>query len=135
MSKRKPVFRYKVKIIYNKKVYLCYASNLFMIKERFSDRVRKELKMWCSLNFKESDEVSTGYWIGSNVTSCNNRIHWEVFDLVGATSMAGRLLGSIGGSNGRGESKRRGDSAYYNNLREKGLAKRRANMRKAQNKI
>ena len=134
MPKKKPAFRYKLKIKYNKKVYLCYASNLFMIKERFSDRVRKELKVWCSLTFRESDQLSSNYWVGSNITTCNQRIHWEVFDLLGATSEAGRLLGSIGGSNGTGEAKRRGDAEYYNGLREKGLAKRRANMRKAKRK-
>lgn len=135
MPKRKPAFRYKLKIKYDKKVYLCYASNLFMIKERFGDRVRKELKIWCSLTFNESDQLSSTYWVGSNVSSCNKRIHWEVFDLVGATSEAGRLLGSIGGTNGRGEVKRRGDAEYYNSLRKKGLAKRRINMRKDKNKI
>lgn len=105
-----------------------------MIKERFSDRVRKELKVWCSLSFSESDQLSSNYWVGSNVSTCNQRIHWEVFDLVGATSEAGRLLGSIGGSNGTGEAKRRGDAEYYNGLRKKGLAKRRANMVKRQKK-
>jgi|13_taG_2_1085334.scaffolds.fasta_scaffold05443_5 hypothetical protein len=128
MPKKRPAFRYKLKIKYDNKVFYSYARSLPMIKERFSDRVRKEFKIWCSMSFRESDQLTTTRWIGSNVSTCNQRIHWEVFDLVGATSEAGRLLGSIGGSNGRGEAKRRGDAGYYNALRKKGLAKRRANM-------
>ena len=130
-KKKRPVNRYKVRIKYNNKVCHCYASNLDWLRVKFSERVRQEFKLWANLKFSESDQITSEWWIGSSVTSCNKRIFWEVFDLVGATSKAGQLLGSIGGSNGTGESKRRGDSAYYNALREKGLAKRRANMRKA----
>jgi len=123
----KRVFRYKVKVKYGTKTFSVFAHNLNNLKIRFSDRVKEVLKKDCLLMFRDADQITNDWWIGSSVTSCNNRVHWECLDLIGKTSHAGQVLGQIGGSNGTGESKRRGDSAYYNKLRLIGLKKRRAN--------
>ena len=123
----KKVFRYKVKVTYGTKSFSVFAHSLPMLKINFGNRVKQVLKMDALLMFRDADQVTSDWWIGSSVTSCNNRIFWEVFDLIGKTSNAGQVLGQIGGSNGRGKSKIRGDSEYYNKLRLLGLQKRREN--------
>ena len=123
----KKVFRYKVKVTFGTKLFSVFAHSLPMLKINFGDRVKQVLKMDALLMFKNADQITSDWWIGSSVTSCNKRIFWEAFDLIGKTSNAGQVLGQIGGSNGRGKSKVRGDSEYYNKLRLIGLEKRRAN--------
>lgn len=123
----KKVFRYKVKVTYGAKSFSVFAHSLPMLKINFGDRVKQVLKMDALLMFRDADQITTDWWIGSSVTACNKRIFWECFDLIGKTSHAGQVLGQIGGSNGTGESKRRGDSEYYNKLRLLGLKKRREN--------
>jgi len=123
----KKVFRYKIKVKYGTKTFSVFAHSLHHMKTRFPDRVKQVLKMDVLLMFRDADQITSDWWIGSSVTSCNKRIFWECFDLIGSTSHAGQVLGQIGGSNGTGESKRRGDSEYYNNLRLLGLKKRREN--------
>lgn len=130
----KRVFRYKVKVKYQTKTFSVFAHNLTNLKINFSTRVKEVLKMDCLLMFRDADQITTDWWIGSSVTCCNKRIFWECFDLIGKTSHAGQVLGQIGGSNGTGESKRRGDSEYYNNLRLLGLKKRRENKLKIDGK-
>lgn len=123
----KKVFRYKVKVTYGTKTFSVFAHNLSLLKINFGDRVKEVLKKDALLMFRDADQITSEWWIGSSVTACNKRIFWEVFDLIGKTSHAGQVLGQIGGSNGTGESKKRGDSEYYNNLRLLGLKKRREN--------
>lgn len=130
MRKRKREFRYKFVAKYNKKKVVGFARTLTMLKINFSDKVRAEFKEHTLLQFKNSDQISPDWWMGSSVTLSNKRIFWEVFDKVGQASHAGAVLGQIGGSNGTGESKRRGDSNYYNELRKKGLLVRLENARK-----
>ena len=129
----KRVFRYKVKVTFGTKTFSVFAHNLTTLKINFSTRVKEVLKKDCLLMFRDADQITTDWWIGSSVTSCNHRVHWECFDLIGKTSHAGQVLGQIGGSNGTGESKRRGDSNYYNELRKLGLKKRLFNKKKKQN--
>ena len=123
----KRVNRYKVKVKYQKNTFSVFAHNLTTLKINFSTRVKQVLKLDCLLMFRDADQVTSDWWIGSSVTCCNKRIFWECFDLIGKTSNAGQVLGQIGGSNGTGESKKRGDSEYYNKLRLLGLKKRREN--------
>ena len=130
----KKVFRYKVKVKYGTKTFSVFAHNLTGLKINFADRVKQVLKMDALLMFRDADQITTDWWIGSSVTACNKRIFWECFDLIGKTSHAGQVLGQIGGSNGTGESKRRGNAEYYNNLRLLGLKKRRENkLKKTEN--
>jgi hypothetical protein len=130
----KRVFRYKIKVRFGTNSFSVYANSLQMLKVNFATRVHQKLKMHAILMFRDADQITSEWWIGSSVTSCNKRIFWEVFDLIGQTSHAGQVLGAIGGSNGTGESKRRGNAEYYNKLRLLGLKKRRENKLKKSEK-
>jgi hypothetical protein len=133
MPKRKRtnrVNRYRLTIRFNQSSINVYGRSIEDLRVKFSEQTKRRLKVWAILKFSEADQITSNWWIGSSVTTCNQRVFWDCFDLVGEASNAGAILGRIGGSNGYGESKRRGDSEYYNKLRQLGLKKRLKNKEK-----
>ena len=127
---KKRVNRYKATIRFNGSSINVYGRSIDDLRVKFSEQTKRRFKVWATLKFSEGDQITSQWWIGSSVTLCNKRVFWDCFDLVGEASNAGAVLGRIGGANGTGKNKRRGDSEYYNKLRLLGLDKRRKNASK-----
>jgi len=68
--------------------------------------------------------VGEDYWEGHAICSNGERINWELYYRGNKVQEAAKLLGQIGGQNGVGKKKVRGDSNYYKMLQLKGTLKR-----------
>lgn len=91
---------------------------------RFTHSFYRNYKMYADVIFTTAETLDNIFFWGSTVTRCNNRVHWEVTDRAKMGREAARTLGKLGGSNGTGQAKVRGDSNYYKLLAQKSLNKR-----------
>lgn len=73
---------------------------------------------------QETDQVSPTFWQGRTVTNNYYWVNWQLTDMHNELKSAAAKLGAVGGRNGTGKAKRRGDSAYYRNLRLLGQLKK-----------
>ena len=77
-------------------------------------------------------EIGKDLWSGWTITACGKRVNWVMGFRGNRVAEAARVIGGLGGSAGKGASKVRGDSNYYQLLRLKGLETRRNNALKAE---
>jgi len=113
-------------IYYKGEVRRCYAETQRHMLIRMPDAAHRKWGVWCNMNTDTQQPVGDNYWKG--YTFCartGGKLHWELYYRGNQVKEAARLLGQIGGQNGVGKKKVRGDSNYYRMLQLKGaLAKR-----------
>lgn len=88
---------------------------------------RKKFGEYLNLELKEIHRITPKIWRGNTLTIGGKTIFWEIVNLNDPLKEAAQLMGSVGGANGTGKAKVRGDSDHYNKLRLKGLITRRKN--------
>ena len=117
---------WKCVIYYKGEVRNCYAETQRHMLTRMPDAAHRKWGVWCNMNTETQQPVGDNYWKG--YTFCartGEKLHWELYYRGNQIKEAARLLGQIGGQNGVGKKKVRGDSNYYRMLQLKGaLAKR-----------
>jgi len=120
-------------LVYKGKTRKCYGLDMKHIKMRFPDACRRAFKVSTQLFDHDMKEISSNkYWMGSSLTMCGNRVTFDIHNRKDLVKDAARLLGQIGGQNGIGKKKVRGDSNYYRMLQLKGaLVKKNNSPKKA----
>lgn len=104
----------------------CYAMDERHMLIRFPEAVHRKWGFWMNMNTESQVKVGNNYWRGYAVCAkTGTHVEWELYFRGNRVRDAAQLLGQIGGQNGVGKRKSRGDSNYYNMLRMKGLEKRR----------
>ena len=79
---------------------------------------------------KKEHQITDQIWRGRATGANGEWVWWEIIDTEDQVKKAASLLGAIGGRNGTGKKKCRGDAEYYNLLRLKGLVVRMKNKQK-----
>ena len=113
-------------IEFNRKLHKAFAVDERELLWAFSKALKRHFKMIGHMNSEKTrEEIGTDLWRGWTITACGNRVNWTMGYRGNRVAEAAAIIGGIGGSAGRGQSKVRGDSNYYQLLRMKGLEKRR----------
>lgn len=113
-------------ISYKEETRKCYAKSEKHMLVRMPEAVHRKWGLWCNMNTKTQEPIGDNFWRGH--TFCargGQRIDWELYYRGNRIKEAAKLLGQIGGQNGVGKKKVRGDSNYYKMLQLKGALKRR----------
>jgi hypothetical protein len=108
--------------------HTCFATSYErLISYAIPEAIRRNFKLKAPVMCSKENQSADQIWQGRATSACGAWVWWRIVDTGSRVQEAARLLGSIGGSNGKGAKKRRGNSDYYNNLRLKGLIIRRKN--------
>lgn len=127
-AKKKFVNDWYVEIEYGKKVHKSFGKNERDIAWQFSLALKRHFKLIAHMNSENSrQEIGKDLWSGWTITACGKRVNWVMGFRGNRVAEAARVIGGLGGSAGKGASKVRGDSNYYQLLRLKGLETRRNN--------
>lgn len=117
--------KYKLTLIYNGVKKRSYSDCLFVMRHKFHECLQRNFKDKISTwKVEDGDQISPTEWLGKCVTLKQKWVHWELIDTQDRVSQAAAIIGAIGGRNGKGKAKKRGDSAYYRNLRMLGQLKK-----------
>ncbi len=93
---------------------------------RMPEAAHRKWGIWCNMNTDSQVPVGDNYWKGYSIcVRTGAKLHWELYYRGNKIKEAARLLGQVGGQNGVGKKKVRGDSNYYRMLQLKGALKRR----------
>lgn len=111
-------------IFYNGEVRKCFAKSESHMLIRMPDAVHRKWGLWCNMNTASQYPVGNDFWRGYTICRTGEKIHWELIFRGNRVKDAAKLLGQIGGQNGVGQKKVRGDSNYYKMLQLKGALKR-----------
>ena len=114
--------RYKLHLKCGEKQTTVYGKDLKHLQVyRFHQQIwkafRAKVLVW---NPTVENQVSDVEWHGSSLTTDNRLVKWKVYDRLPPIVSAAKMLGQIGGRNGRGKSKVRGDSNHYRMLQKIG---------------
>lgn len=108
--------------------HTCFATSYErLIAQAIPEAIRRNFKLKAQVMCCKENQISEQVWQGRCTSACGSWIYWRIVDTQNKVKEAARLLGSIGGTNGKGARKRRGNADYYNALRLKGLIIRRRN--------
>ena len=125
-SKKRMVNNWYCEINYRGKVHKAFAKDEREMLWAFAKSITRHYKMKAHMNSENTkEEIGKDLWRGWTISVCGNRINWVMGFRGNRVAEAAATIGSLGGSAGRGKSKVRGDSNYYQLLRMKGLEKRR----------
>ena len=102
----------------------CFAQSEKHMLVRMPEAVHRKWGLWCNMNTKSQQPVGKDYWEGHSIAATGERIYWELYYRGNRVKEAAKLLGQIGGQNGVGKKKVRGDSNYYKMLQLKGALKK-----------
>ena len=127
-NKPKRVNRWKCNLMHKSKKFTCYATTFEnLIGYKITESIWRNFKLKCQVKCFKENQLSEQIWRGRSTSVCGSWVFWEIIDTQTKLQEAAKLLGSVGGNNGRGAKKRRGNAEYYNNLRLKGLVIRQKN--------
>lgn len=127
-NKPKRVNRWKCELINKGIKHTCFATSYErLIGEVIPEAIRRNFKLKAQILCFKENQISDQVWRGRCTSACGAWVYWRIIDTQNQVKEAARLLGSIGGTNGKGARKRRGNADYYNALRLKGLIIRRKN--------
>ncbi len=122
-----------VEIEVGKKMHKSFAETERDIAWQFTQALKRHFKLNAHMNSEKSrEEIGTDLWQGWTISTCGKRINWVMGFRGNRVAEAASVIGGLGGSAGKGASKVRGDSNYYQLLRIKGLEKRRKNALKSE---
>ena len=125
-SEKRFVNNWYCEIEYRGKVHKAFAKDEREMLWAFAKSTTRHFKMKAHMNSENTkEEIGKDLWRGWTISVCGNRINWIMGFRGNRVREAAATIGSLGGSAGRGQSKVRGDSNYYQLLRMKGLEKRR----------
>lgn len=111
-------------LYYKGEVRKTFAKSQNHMLVRMPEAVHRKWGFWCNMNTKSQVPVGEDYWEGHAICSNGERVNWELYYRGNKVQEAAKLLGQIGGQNGVGKKKVRGDSNYYKMLQLKGALKR-----------
>lgn len=129
-SKNKPkrVNQWKCDLTNKGMAHTCFATSYErLISYAIPEAIRRNFKLKAQVMCSKENQISEQVWQGRCTSACGAWVYWRIIDTGSRVQEAARLLGSIGGTNGKGARKRRGNADYYNGLRLKGLIIRRKN--------
>lgn len=127
-KRTKRVNRWKCELTNKGIKHTCFATNYErLIAVAIPEAIRRFYKLKAQVMCHKENQISEQIWQGRATSACGSWVYWRIIDTQNQVEEAARLLGSIGGSNGKGAKKRRGNADYYNALRLKGLIIRRKN--------
>lgn len=111
-------------LFYKGEVRKTFAKSQKHMLIRMPEAVHRKWGFWCHMNTRSQVPVGEDYWEGHTICSNGERVNWELYYRGNKVQEAAKLLGQIGGQNGVGKKKVRGDSNYYKMLQLKGALKR-----------
>jgi len=130
-NKKRFVNNWYVEIEVGNKMHKSFAETERDIAWQFTQALKRHFKLNAHMNSEKSrEEIGKDLWQGWTISTCGKRINWVMGFRGNRVAEAASIIGGLGGSAGKGESKVRGDSNYYQLLRLKGLEKRRSNSNK-----
>ncbi len=128
LSKNRFKNNWYVEIEVGKKMHKSFAETERDIGWQFTLALKRHFKLNAHMNSEKSrEEIGKDLWQGWTISTCGKRINWVMGFRGNRVAEAASIIGGLGGSAGKGASKVRGDSNYYQLLRIKGLEKRRKN--------
>lgn len=111
-------------LFYKGETRKCFAKSQPHMLVRMPEAVHRKWGLSCNMNTRSQEPVGDDYWRGHTICATGQRIDWELYYRGNRVKEAAKLLGQIGGQNGVGKKKVRGDSNYYKMLQLKGALKR-----------
>lgn len=131
MPKKK--HKWKITFKYGDESRNAFANDVYEMRSRFRESLQRNFKdKVATWKMEDGHQISPQEWQGQLVTLKQKIVKWHLLDTENQVSKAAAIIGAIGGRAGVGKAKRRGDSAYYRNLRMLGTLNKKIKLLKKQ---